>query len=474
MSDIIEQIGPHSPANRADGTQFRSCQDTVKKVLANLQVKGGLEVCKDLQLLDGNLFFESGHSDRDLVIDSTIVRGVLTPSEQFLQQAPLGMDFSISVTPDSDPYAFGKELVINASGEILGQLTIIVDGTLADGQDSYRAATQSEIDSGLTTAAADIGYFMKVTRMGPSGVSSNSQVVTYTSIPSLNDMLDLGNFNDEKIQSIRDFIMEFQNDAVHINTVAEALRQSATAEVDDLAIQVNADLQTLGTWLTHLDSGLREHMAAIETKISDKALSEDERVLEVLLGMADQRRLQAVVEMSSSGDCYVGSKEFDFSAVSSVLGLQGMYDLYQLFDASSWMFDSKIVTDSGEVLSDEVDTKLVYDHNSNKMRFELQAMGCNPDPDSLPPSVAVTAIFCGDESGQLGSFVNAFTAARAAYVPVSDPSPTILNGLQVELDAVDDAAIADGKKHRLIVAPNTDASDSVATPGWRAVSVIAS
>tara|TARA_B100000676_G_C18054477_1_gene833491 strand:+ start:500 stop:2284 length:1785 start_codon:yes stop_codon:yes gene_type:complete len=411
MSDNITiTVGEHTPATRPDEA-FKKCADITKNVLANLEIKGGLKVCNDVQFLKGQMVFRNGMTDSELLIDSRVVLGVAVPEGVTLESGASFLEGSVDLNGDgdtsddgedfpfttvtfqaatssdaSDPYGELKSYSIttnaaSADASVLG----VIGFKLPEGASAHVPCAADDSDA---THTAKVKFYMKNTRMG---AAAGAVEVTYSLLDGLTDIFDMAGVSDNKIQSLRDLVAEIGGDAVELNNLRDSIVASTDARIQDLATQVDNDLASLNAWLIYIKASLENYIAEVEAQTVAYANAEDERIINFLLALKNERRFAMDVTLAA------GSGEDDDADCISATAEVVPSSLAALADPRDWMFDARIIDGDNNVVADQVDFTAKKDGDA--LKVNLRAMlTCTEGTDDL--KVALTAIFCGDEDEQ--------------------------------------------------------------------------
>ena len=288
------------------------CTETAVKLLQNLKVAGGAKVCEDLKVLDGQVWFQTGNSSRDLVLDLHMARcydpPTLTPPADLsadavfvgykvklssgsysdgLYAAEAGAKFEIDELASADA-ATGASVVLAPSYDLQTELlpttgdgNLVHDGDQNDPyglQKKFSAVTiagdlnmklipywdaAGALVAGEEVTTGPASYNMKAYRMLESGIK-----LTYSALPSVDDIFDFGlaGASDNSIQSVLDLAKELKAADSTIDGWFNDLGKGMSHEIAQRAILFNnqyiyfkstitAAMDNSLVWINQLEEG---------------------------------------------------------------------------------------------------------------------------------------------------------------------------------------------------------------------------
>lgn len=321
MSDIKEMNQHPHGGGTINKSSLRDatndvCSSSEYKMLKNIEIKGGLKLCKDLRVEDGLVYHSSGNSSADVVIGLHITRGcelpeaperpeelseayelvgykiqlttpeelsgiynanvffeldILTPTERGRQTRFIPRyEMTAGAAEDpSDPYGHKKDFdeIITTSQHQLKLHPVWSDGT-------------TEVLGGVQTKS--VKYYMKSVRMGDG---TGDVVINYNEVTGFSELYNGIADGGNSVASIIDLAKVLADDVATLDEYFASIGASMGDRLIDTADAHNTALQAFANSMTtDLLNPIRDMVVAAEGRITPEIQRLDAVMLRSVLG----------------------------------------------------------------------------------------------------------------------------------------------------------------------------------------------
>lgn len=356
-----------------------SCK--MKKFLSAINAKG-IKVCKDLQILDGDLFLGSGVSDKSIVKEVSLVFGTHIDGDSGSGDAGF-----TSIDPD---LAGINELGDSADADL------VEDAVVPGSDDPSAPLAQTLEDSSAIASQTEGKWYLRFVRP--------NQQVHFVAFKPLNDLMIAAQL-DGNVRSLLEGMNELEELRATLDQIFVANAYASEQDIDALELLIDKDIIVLSDALDALELRLKNHVEAGDLALRTAAQNDLNASMVRLQHFYNGAALSATAPLVTNAAC-----ELD-QADNEVLGI---INVESDVDVKHMLLDVRVVEGTGESAILRKDIELAWtavyggkdgsvsEGEDDQLKILYSAQQCGDLDGDL--YISICAIDCSAQARYTASF----------------------------------------------------------------------